>query len=148
MKQILCAALIATVLATPALGAKLYLKDGGVIQAKRVWRSDSKVYVLATRDTLTSFEPYEVNLKRTFPKTKRHKARITRKRVGAVRPAVAAASSVGETAAPPKPEKKKRSFRLPSMPRMPEKSPESLVPSTGGGAIRQHKKEMAERLGE
>jgi hypothetical protein len=149
MKRILCAALIATVLATPALGARLYLKDGGVIQAKRVWRSDGKVYVLATRDTLTSFEPYEVNLKRTFPKAKRHKAKITRKRVGAVRPAVATASPVGETAAPPKPEEKKRSFRLPSMSRMPEKAPESLVPSTGGGgAIRQHKKEMAERLGE
>lgn len=149
MKRILCAGLIATVLATPALGAKLYLKDGGVIQAKRVWRSDGKVYVLATRDTLTSFEPYEVNLKRTFPKAKRHKARITPKRVGAVRPAATAASPMGETAATPKPEEKKRSFRLPGMPRMPEKSPESLVPSTGGGgAIRQHKKEMAERLGE
>lgn len=148
MKRILCAGLITATLATPALGAKLYLKDGGVIQAKRVWRSGGKVYVLATRDTMTSFEPNEVNLKRTFPKPKRHKA--VRKRVGAVLPpAAATASPAGETAAARKPGEKKPSFRLPSMPALPAKSPDSLVPSSGsGGTIKQHKKEMAERLGE
>lgn len=147
MKRILCAALITASLATPALGARLYLKDGGVIQARRVWRSDGKVYVLATRDTMTSFEPYEVNLKRTFPKPKRPRA--VHRRVGAVRPAVTAASPAGEAAAPQKPEEKKRSLRLPNMPTLPSKSPDSLVPSSGsGGTIKRHKKEMAERLGE
>lgn len=150
MKRTLCAALIATLLATPALGARLYLKDGGVIQAKRVWRSDGKVYVLATRDTMTSFEPYEVNLKRTFPpKPKQRKAKAVPRRVGAVRPAKTAASSRGEAATPQRPEEKKPSFRLPSLPTLPEKSPESLVPSSGsGGSIKKHKKEMAEQLGE
>lgn len=149
MKRILCAGLIATLLATPALGAKLYLKDGGVIQAKRVWRSDGKVHVLATRDTLTSFEPYEVNLKRTFPKAKRHKARVVRRRVGAVRPPVTAAAPRVETAAPQQAVEKKREFRLPTLPKLPQKSPDTLVPSSGsGGAIKQHKKGMAERLEE
>jgi hypothetical protein len=149
MKRILCAALIAALLATPALGARLYLKDGGVIQAKRVWRSGGKVYVLATRDTMTSFEPYEVNLKRTFPKPKRHKARVVRTRVGAARPAVTAPPPAEEATVAQKPEEKKRSFRLPAMPTLPSKSPDSLVPSSGsGGSIKKHKKEMAERLGE
>jgi hypothetical protein len=149
MKRTLCSALIATLLATPALGAKLYLKDGGVIQAKRVWRSNGKVYVLATRDTMTSFEPYEVNLKRTFPKPKRPKVKVVPKRIGAVRPAVIAAPAVGEIAAPQKPEEKKRSFRFPGIPSLPERSPDSLVPSSGsGGSIKKHKKEMTERLGE
>jgi len=81
MKRILCAVLMSAVLATPAFAAKVYLKDGGVIQAKRVWRADGKVYVLATRHTLTSFEKSEVDLKRTF--VKRHRAA---KRTGAVAP--------------------------------------------------------------
>ena len=71
MKRILCAVLMAVFLATPAFAAKLYLKEGGVIQAKRVWREGGKVYVLATRDTMTSFEPCEVDLKRTFVKKPR-----------------------------------------------------------------------------
>jgi hypothetical protein len=130
MKRILCAALITVALTTPALAAKLYLKDGGVIQAKRVWRSGGKVYVLATRDTMTSFEPSEVNLKRTFPK--RHKV-VHKKRIGAVRPAATAATPARET----------------TTPKAAEKAPESPAPSSSkGGVIRQHKKEMEERLGE
>ncbi|NVN89118.1 MAG: hypothetical protein HXX11_00825 [Desulfuromonadales bacterium] len=144
MKRILCAVLLTATLTTPALAAKLYLKDGGVIQAKRVWRSNGKVHVLATRDTLTSFEPYEVNLKRTFPK--RH--RVARKPVTAVRPSVTA-TTANQTSATAKPEEKKSRFSLPELPKLPEKSPESLVPSSGGGGvIRQHKKEMADRIGE
>jgi hypothetical protein len=38
---------------------------------------------------------------------------------------------------------------LPSLPKLPEKTPESLLPSKGtGGVIRQQKKEMAEKLGD
>jgi hypothetical protein len=145
MKQTLCAVLMAVTLATPAFAAKLYLKDGGVIQAKRVWREGGKVYVLATRDTMTSFEKSEVNLKRTFPK----KHRVAKKT------AVAGTQEQAKTAAPngaaevQKPAEKKSTVSLPNLPKLPEKSPESLVPSSGaGGTIKQHKKEMGERLGE
>jgi hypothetical protein len=144
MKRILCAVLITVGLTSPALAAKLYLKDGGVIQAKRVWRSGGKVHVLATRHTMTSFEPGEVNLKRTFPK----KRRVVRKTIDAAQSAQAASVPATETATPKGAEKKNR-LSLPELPKLPERSPESLAPSSGGGgAIKKHKKEMAERLGE
>jgi opacity protein-like surface antigen len=143
MKRILCAALMAVVLATPAFAAKVYLKDGGVIQAKRVWRSGDKVHVLATRHTLTSFEKSEVNMKRTFPK----KHRVAKK-VAPVEPQTVSAAPKG-AAEIQKPVEKKVGVTLHSLPKLPEKSPESLMPSSGGsGTIRQHKKEMAERVGE
>jgi len=143
MKRILCAALVAVVLATPAFAAKLFLKEGGVIQAKRVWRSGSRVYVLATRDTMTSFETSEVDLKRTF--VKRH--RVSR-RVGAITPqAQTAAAAPNGAAANLKAVDRKSAVALPSLPKAPEKSPDSLVPSSGtGGVIRQQKKEMTEKL--
>jgi hypothetical protein len=145
MKRILCAALMAVVLATPAFAAKLYLKDGGFIQAKRVWRSDGRVYVLATRDTLTSFEKSEVNLKRTF--VKRH--RVAKKVVAVTPQAQTAAAAPNEAAAVRTPGAGKTGISLPGIPRLPEKSPDSLVPSGGaGGTIKQQKKEMAEKLGE
>ena len=144
MKRILCAVLITVGLTTPALAAKLYLKEGGVIQAKRVWRSGGKVHVLATRHTQTSFEPSEVNLKRTFPK----KRRVVRKTVAAAQSAQTASAPTTQTATPKAAEKKSR-LSLPELPKLPERSPESLVPSSGGGgSIKKHKKEMAERLGE
>ncbi len=135
MKRILCAMLMTVALTTPALAAKLYLKDGGVIEAKRVWRSGSKVYVLANRDTMTTFEQDEVNLKLTFPKQhKRHK--VARKRIGAVRPAktVTTSTPAGEATAAPN---------------APEKASETPAPSNSPpGTIRQHKKDMQERLEE
>ncbi len=151
MKRILCVTLITASLATPALAARLYLKDGGVIQARRVWRSDGKVNVLATRDTMTSFEPYEVDLKKTFPHKRRKAVHKLHKRVATVRPSStpAARAATTKTPTPDKTAEKKPRLRLPSMPTLPEKSPESLVPSSGsGGAIKQHKKEMRERLEE
>jgi len=145
MKRILCAALAAAFLATPAFAAKVYLKEGGVIQAKRVWREGGKVYVLATRDTMTSFEPCEIDLKRTFVK-KRQPA----KAVAAVTPpAQAKAAAPIGAAEVQKPAAKKAGIALPNLPKLPEKSPESLVPTSGsGGTIRQHKKEMSEKTGE
>ena len=145
MKRILCAALMAAVLATPAFAAKLYLKDGGIIQAKRVWREGGKVHVLATRHTLTSFEKSEVDLKRTF--VKRHRVAI---KVAAVTPqAQTAAAAPNGAAATQKPVERKSGISLPKLPKLPDKSPESLVPSSGtGGVIRQQKKEMNEKLGD
>jgi hypothetical protein len=143
MKRILCAVVVAATLATPAFAAKLYLKDGGYIKAKRVWRADGRVYVLATRDTLTSFEKSEVNMKRTFPKKP-----VVAKAVEASAPETAKAAPAG-TAAPQKPAEPKAGVTLPSLPKIPQKSPENLVPSSGsGGAIKQQKKNMAEKLNE
>jgi hypothetical protein len=145
MKRILYAALMAVFLATPAFAAKLYLKEGGVIQAKRVWREGGKVYVLATRDTMTSFEPCEVDLKRTFVKKPR-----AAKTVAAVAPQAQAkaAAPIGAVEAR-KPADKKVGVTLPNLPKLPERTPESLVPSSGtGGTIKQQKKNMAEKLGE
>lgn len=146
MKLILCAVLMAATLATPAFAAKVYLKDGGVIQARKVWREGGRVHVLITRDTLTSFEKSEINLKRTFPK--RH--RITKK-VGRITPQALAAPVVAPditTTTKTQVDAKKR-MSFPKLPKLPEKTPDSLVPSSGNvGSIKQHKKEMAERIGE
>jgi hypothetical protein len=145
MKLKLCAVLMSVALATPAFAAKLYLKDGGVIQAKKVWRADGKVHVLATRHTMTSFEPCEVDLKRTFPK----KSRVVQKAVAVAPQAQAKAAAPKGAAEAQKPAEKKAAVSLPPLPKMPERSPESLVPASGaGGTIRQHKKEMAEKTNE
>jgi hypothetical protein len=143
MKRILCAALMAAVLATPAFAAKVYLKDGGIIQAKRVWRAGGKVHVLATRHTLTSFENSEIDLKRTFAKRRR-----VARRIGPVTPQAQAAAAVPNgAAATQKPVDRKTRISLPNLPKLPERSPESLAPSSGaGGVIRQQKKEMSEKL--
>jgi hypothetical protein len=136
---------LAIVLATPAFAAKLYLKDGGVIQAKKVWREGGRVHVWITRDTMTSFGPSEVDLKRTF--VKRHRAV---KKVAAVQPQTqTTAAAPNGAAADQKTVEKKAGITLPKLPKLPEKTPDSLVPSSGGGgAIKQHKKEMAEKTGE
>jgi hypothetical protein len=91
--------------------------------------------VLATRDTLTSFAKSEVNLKRTFPKkaVAANKIEVTSPQAAAVNPA--------GTAAAQKTADVKTGITLPSLPKLPEKTPESLVPSSGaGGTIRQHQK--------
>jgi formyltetrahydrofolate synthetase len=143
MKRAVCAVLMMAVMATPAFAARAYLKEGGFIQAQRVWKEGGKVHVLATRHTVTSFEPSEVDMKRTFAK----KPRPVKKPDAVVAQVVTAAPV--ETAATQKPVEKKAGISLPSLPKMPEKTPESLVPSSGsGGAIKKHKKEMAEKAGE
>jgi seryl-tRNA(Sec) selenium transferase len=143
MKRIVCAALMAAVLATPAFAAKVYLKDGGIIQAKRVWRAGGKVQVLATRHTLTSFENSEIDLKRTFAKRRR-----VARRISAVTPQAQAAAAVPNGAAATRiPVDRKSRISLPNLPKLPERLPESLAPSSGaGGVIRQQKKEMSEKL--
>jgi hypothetical protein len=152
--------LLAVILTTPAYAKNVYLKAGGIIQAKRVWRADGKVYVLATRHTLTSFEPSEVDMKRTFPR--RH--RVVKK-VAAVQPqanpaTVAPKGSAAQpqpktaTAAPKgaavnqKAADEKAGITIKSLPKLPGKSSDNSAPSSGGGTIKQHKKEMAEKIGE
>ncbi len=50
-----------------AFAINVHLADGGVIEAKKAWRSKGMVYVLVNRDTFLEFLPREVNLKKTFP---------------------------------------------------------------------------------
>jgi hypothetical protein len=132
---------LAVVLTTPAHAKNVYLKSGGIIQAKKVWRADGKVYVLATRHTMTSFEPSEVDLKRTF--VKRHRVR---KRIAAIHPQVqAAAAAPAGAVASQKTADKKAGITIRSLPKLPERP----LPSSGGnGTIRQQKKEMAEKIAE
>jgi hypothetical protein len=141
VKRILSATLLTVILAIPAFAANVYLKDGGVIEAKRVWRSGGKVQVLATRHTMTTFEKSEVNIRRTFPK--KHRAAKT---VAAVEPQTTAATPDG-AAAIPKIADKKSGITLHALPKLPAKSPE-IPGSSSGGAIKQHKKEMTEKTTE
>lgn len=97
MRPILLVVMMTFVLSTPAFAAKLYLKDGGVIEALRVWRYNGKVHVLATRHTMTSFQPYEVDMKRTF--AKRH--RVAKKPARVCRQTAAAAQKVATAAQKP-----------------------------------------------
>lgn len=140
MRPILLVVMMLLVLSTPAFAAKLYLKDGGVIEALRVWRSNGKVHVLATRHTETSFQPYEVDMKRTF--AKRHK--VAKKPAKACR--LTAAAAPKEATASQKPVEKKAGMSLSSMPKLPKREPQ---PSSGGeGTIRQHRKAIADRIAE
>lgn len=150
MKRHLWMILALCTLTTPALGAPtVYLKDGGIIRARSVWRSEGRVYVLVNRDTLTDFSPAEIDLKRTFAR----KQRIVKKRARpASAPVTATATNTttpdGVEAEPQKAGNKLKSL-LHDLPKMPERKPENLVPSSGaGGTIKQHKKEMMERANE
>lgn len=142
MKRVLITALALCVLALPAYAARqVYLKDGGVIRAKSVWRSQGKVQVLVNRDTLAEFWPEELDMKRTFPK--RHPMRKTS-------PAADRQKTITSngSAAVQKPEEKKTGISLPKLPKLPEAKPESLMPGSDEGSIRKHKREMMEKTSE
>lgn len=57
-----------------SFGTQVYLKDGGSIDARSVWRQGNKVYVNINRDIVADFAASEIDLRRTFPKsgTARH----------------------------------------------------------------------------
>jgi len=141
MKRVLITALALCVLVPPAYAARqVYLKDGGVIRAKSVWRSHGKVQVLVNRDTLTEFAPEELDMKRTFPK--RH--HVPRKKTAAGQ----AATASNGPGAVQEPEEKKSGMSLPKLPDLPEARPESLMPAREEGTIRKQKREMQERVNE
>ena len=67
--------LVLTLLAVPvgaASAVQVHLADGGIISAKKIWRSKGSIFVLVNRDTLLEFVPQEVNLKKTFVRKSRH----------------------------------------------------------------------------
>lgn len=72
-RLLLLTLLLNAVLATGVLARSVYLADGGIIQAQKVWKEEGRIYVLLNRDSLITFSPEEVNLKKTFAK-KRHPA--------------------------------------------------------------------------
>lgn len=120
--------------------ATLYLKDGGRVKAKRIWREKGKVVVLVTRDSITSFAPGEVNLKKTFPPRKK---RV--KPVAATTAAVPAPTSAAPVqGAAPAAERKKI---VP--PSLSNTLPERAIPQGAEeGALRKQKRELDERLKE
>lgn len=142
MKKILLVVLAICTSAAPVLAARtVYLKEGGTISAKSVWRTKDKVHVLVNRDTLTEFSASEIDLKRTFARKKR----VTRKHAAL---AGASQAAPGGAVLPQKPTGSKPKLQLPSLPKLTERSSESPVPKGEEGTIRKHKKEMAERTGE
>ncbi|MDO9309576.1 MAG: hypothetical protein Q7V04_10980 [Deltaproteobacteria bacterium] len=148
MKKLLLVVLAICTSATPVLAARtVYLKEGGTISARSVWRAKGKVHVLVNRDTLTEFSLSEIDLKRTF--ARKHRAVRKHHRVsGAVLATKASPSPVAatQTSGIAKP-----GLKLPSMPNLPklsEKEPGTQAPNGEEGTIRKHKKEMSERAGE
>ncbi|RII25672.1 MAG: hypothetical protein CXR30_17950 [Geobacter sp.] len=144
MKRVLIAGLVLCTLATSAqAGQKVYLKDGGIIQAKAVWRSHGMVHVLINRDTLPEFAPNELDMKRTFPK---HHREARKKRPGHKHQAKTAApdgAAVSETSGD-----KTSGISLPKLPNLSDMNP--VTPSSGGkeGSIRKYNRELIEKTNE
>jgi len=144
MKTAIMTMIAVVVSALPVLGAKtVYLKDGSIIQATSAWREGSMINVLVNRNTLATFNREEVDIKRTFPQKVK---KPLRKRVAkpvhkqAAMPEQAMHAGAAKTGS----ETKQKTLSLPSLP---EKSPDTFK-SKEEGAIRRHKREMAERAAE
>ena len=107
-RLLLLALLLNTVLATVVLARPVYLADGGIIEAQKVWQEEGRVYVLLNRDSLITFSPEEINLKKTFTKKRQQvKPQPGKKSVPATVAAKApvaapAAASASPAAAPAK----------------------------------------------
>jgi hypothetical protein len=143
MKMLGFALMFMMVWTASASAAKVYLKDGGVIEARKVWRAKGKVMVLVNRQSIAEFSDSEVNLKKTFVRKKRVAKPVA---VAAPAPAPGAPAQVAAPAAgqPAKPADKK--IALPSMPtKLPEREPPR---GSEEGSIRKQKKEMEQRLNE
>jgi hypothetical protein len=147
MKKLGLALVLVVCWVATASAARVYLKDGSWINAKKVWRHKAKVVVLVNRDSITSFTNEELNLKKTFPPRKK---RI--KKTPPVVPASVASTPVAAPAAAPAlvvtpPPKEGKQLTVPNL-RM--KLPEREPPKLGGGegSIRKQKQEMEKRLNE
>jgi hypothetical protein len=143
MIRIILAGAVLLGLTTPSLAANVYLKDGGVIKAKSVWRTKGFVHVLVNRDTLVEFLPQEINMKRTFAIHRHVTGKSTAIAAGGAQTATPA-----ETAAPQKSAEKRPGFALPGLPKLPEGKPESITTGGDEGTIRKHKREMLEKANE
>ncbi len=96
-------------LAGICLGREVYLKDGDVIEGQSAWQKGGKVFVKVNRDIVAEFDPSEIDLRRTFPKTgtsSRHLHRNTHARTArpSAKPVRASAPAAPKPAvAPPAP---------------------------------------------
>ena len=70
-RLLLLALLLNATLATVVLARSVYLADGGVIKAQKVWQEEGRIYLLLNRDSLIFFSPEKINLQKTFPKRKK-----------------------------------------------------------------------------
>lgn len=142
MKKLLAAAVISCIFSVPSFAAQsVYLQDGSVIKAKKVWRSKGMVHVLVNRDTLADFNNSEVNLKKTF---KKKPARAYAKKQSVKQNQAGEVATIAPAA---QTEKKKSGISMPAMPSLPQKSPDVFT-GKDEGAIRKHKREMSEKAGE
>lgn len=143
MKKLFCAIALLLVWAVSAQASTVYLKDGGTIKAKRVWREKGKVVVLLNRDSITSFAPGEVNLKKTFPPRKKRVKRIVATPAAPI--TTSGATAPGGVSAPGIPTTK--GDKKISLPSLPNKLPERSIPQASEeGTIRKQKREMEERM--
>ncbi len=145
MKKLGLALVLVVCWAATASAARVYLKDGSWINAKKVWREKGKVVVLVNRDSITSFSNDELNLKKTFPPRKKRIKKMRPVAAAAVAPVPAAAPAATQTAPPPP----KADKKLP-VPNLSLKLPEREPPKLGGeeGTIRKQKQEREKRLNE
>jgi len=147
MKKLGLALVLVVCWAATASAARVYLKDGSWINAKKVWRENGKVVVLVNRDSITSFSNAEVNLKKTFPPRKKRlkKAKSVAAAVVAPVPVAQPAAAPAQAMTPPPKEGKK--LAVPSLRmKLPEREPPKL--GSEEGTIRKQKQEMEKRLNE
>ena len=142
MKKRFCIMALLLVWAVSAQAATVYLKDGGQIKAKRVWREKGKVVVLVNHESITSFALNEVNLKKTFPPRKKRVKRIVTVPAASTAAPAAPAPGAASAAQSAKGDKK---ISLPSLPKLPERA---IPQASEEGTLRKQKREMDERLKE
>ena len=145
MKKLFCVMVLLLVWVVSAQAATVYLKDGGAIKAKRVWREKGKVVVLVNRDSITSFAYDEVNLKKTFPPRKKQVKRVVATPTVSTTALAAPATGAVPSAQPATAKTDKKI----SLPRLSNTLPERSIPKgSEEGTIRKQKREMEERMKE
>ncbi|ABQ28214.1 hypothetical protein [Geotalea uraniireducens] len=85
---VLCFSFLVGSMAFAGALKSVYLKDGGVIECQKVWKTNGNIMVLVNRDVLLDFSRDEVDLKKTFGKkpAKTKKKGVKRQKIGAGRP--------------------------------------------------------------
>ena len=145
MKTLFSVVVLVLLWAVSSPAAVVYLKDGGQIKAKRVWRENGKVVVLVNHESITSFASSEVNLKKTFPPRKKR----VRPQKATQSPAAAPGVPATGITAVPAPEQPAKGGKKITLPALPNKLPERQIPAgSEEGTLRKQKREMEERMKE
>jgi len=90
----------------PAFAKNVYLKNGEVIDAQRVWQDGGLVHVRVNRDTLIDFTPSEVDTQKTFGQKA---VKSPKPKAPKTEPKMVAAKIAAPTAPPPDPAPTKKS---------------------------------------